>query len=378
MKNVVIFGSTGSIGVNTLKVIKALKNKFKVVGLSVNSNIDLLKEQIDEFQPEAVVISDVNKAVEVKSKKIKVLAGEEGLVELAAYKKADIVVMAIGNCSALKPLLAAIDAKKRIALANKESLVSAGRIVLERARSKGVDIVPIDSEHSAIFQCISGQDKKSIRNIYLTGTGGPLRKMPASKMHLVSPQQAIKHPKWAMGKKISVDSATMMNKGLEVIEAKWLFGLPVEKIKILIHPQAVVHSMVEYIDGSVIAQMGVTDMRLPIQYALTYPERFDSGLAALNFTDIKRLDFFKPNFKKFPSLELAYKAARQDGTMPCVLNAANEELVKLYLDGKIKLTEIAKGVDKIMKDHKVVNNPKLEEIFESDSWARERVKGCYR
>ena len=378
MKNVVIFGSTGSIGINALKVIKALKDKFRVIGLSANTNTALLKEQIDEFEPEIAVICDTEKSAGFKVKKTRMFTGEDGLLELASYKNADIVVMAMSTSCALKPLLSAIDAKKRIALANKESLVMAGEIITEKAKLNGVSIIPIDSEHSAIFQCINGQDIKYLKNIYLTGTGGPLRKMAVSKMRLVPPQVAVKHPKWAMGKKISVDSATMMNKGLEVIEARWLFGLPVEKIKILIHPQAIVHSMVEFVDGSVIAQMGVTDMRLPIQYALTYPERVDSGLASLDFVDIKRLNFFKPNFKKFPSLEMAYQAGRQSGTMPCVLNAANEELVKLYLEGKIRLTDIAKGVKKIMKAHKPVKNPGLDEIFKTDLWARERVNACYQ
>lgn len=382
MKNVIIFGSTGSIGISALKVIGALKDRFRVAGLATNANIDLLFEQINEFSPKVVAVSDVKQASrlanKIRGKKIKVFAGADGLAELAGYKGAELVLMAISASAALKPLLVAIEAEKRIALANKEALVMAGRIITERAKQKGVKIIPVDSEHSAIFQCTNGTDKKYLRRIYLTATGGPLRKLALSKMHLVSPSQALNHPKWSMGRKISVDSATMMNKGLEVIEAKWLFGLGVDRIEVLIHPEAIVHSMVEFVDGSVIAQMGITDMRLPIQYALTYPERVDSGLNRLDFVEMERLDFAKPNFKKFPCLDLAYEAAKKDGTMPSVLNAANEEWVKLYLGGKVKLTDIAKGVEKVMSRHRVVENPRLDEILRADEWAREEVRKCCR
>lgn len=382
MKNVIVFGSTGSIGVNTLKVIRNLKDRFRVVGLAANANIDLLRLQIEEFAPEVVAVSDTQKAAELQHKvspaAVKILNGKDGLLQLAANKAADIVVMAISTSVALEPLLAAIDSGKRIALANKEALVTAGNVITERARQRGAEIIPVDSEHSAVFQCIDGQNKKYLKNIYLTATGGPLRKIAISKMYLVSPLQAIKHPKWAMGKKISVDSATMMNKGLEVIEAKWLFGVDIDKIQVLIHPEAVVHSMVEFADNSVIAQMAVCDMKLPIQYALTYPERFASGIGRLDFSQLKKLTFTRPNFKKFPCLGLAYEAARAGGTMPAVLNAANEELVKMYLDGKIKLTDIAKGIEKAMKKHKVQQNPGLDEIRRADAWAREQVALCYQ
>ena len=381
MKNVIVFGSTGSIGVNALKVIKALKGRLRVIGLSANSNIELLKSQIAEFSPEIVAVSDAGSAAslraKLKHKRFKILAGIDGLVELAAYKSADIVLMAISTSAALKPLLAAIDAKKSICLANKEALVMAGMIVTERARAKGVKIIPVDSEHSAIFQCLNTSSGAGgagfIKNIYLTATGGPLRRLAASKMHLVPPHQALNHPKWPMGRKISVDSATMMNKGLEVIEARWLFGVDKDRIKILIHPEAVVHSMVEFLDGSCIAQLGITDMRLPIQYALTYPQRINAGLASLDFTQVKQLNFARPNFRKFPCLALAYEALKKDGTMPAVLNAANEELVAMFLDSKIRLTDIAKGVEGTMRKHKVVKNPNLNDILEADKWAREQI-----
>jgi 1-deoxy-D-xylulose-5-phosphate reductoisomerase len=375
MKNVVVLGSTGSIGVNTLKVIKDFPARFKVIGLAANTNTELLKKQIAEFRPQAVCVADEKSAEAFCFKGPKLLKGVDGLCALASNKDADIIVVAVATASALRPLLAGIDAEKRIALANKEALVSAGSIVSKRLKAKGVEIIPVDSEHSAIFQCLQGH-KKYLKNIYLTATGGPLRKLPMSKMQSVPAHEAIRHPKWSMGKKISVDSATMMNKGLEVIEARWLFGLDVENIKVLIHPQAIVHSMVEFSDGSVMAQMAVTDMRLPIQYALTYPERFSSELGRLDFAQVKRLDFAKPNFKKFPCLSLAYEAARQGGSMPAVLNAANEELVQQYLAGKIRLTDIAKSIEKVMKRHRAIKDPSLNEILGADNWARDEVKKC--
>jgi len=376
MQNIIIFGSTGSIGVNALKVVRRLKDKFRVVGLSARANIELLAQQVKEFSPETVVVPDAQAAGldrKIPKSKTRILAGIDGLVELAIQKNADIALMAISTSAALKPLLAAIGAKKKIALANKESLVMAGGIVIKKAKQNNVSIIPVDSEHSAIFQCIDNEKLEYVKNIYLTATGGPLRKMPYSKMHLVRPEDAIRHPRWSMGKKISVDSATMMNKGLEVIEAKWLFNVNTENIKILVHPEAVVHSMVEFVDNSVLAQMAVTDMRLPIQYALTYPDRLNSGLPCLDFAAIKRLNFAKPDLKKFPCLGLAFEASKLDGTMPAVLNAVNEELVQKFLNNNIKLTDIAKGVEKVMKKHKVIKDPGLAEILEADKWAREQI-----
>jgi len=361
MKNLVILGSTGSIGRNALDVVRRLKSRFRVLGLSANNNTELLAEQAKEFKAKFVVAKDPDK-----------------LVWLAGHKDADIILISISGSAALRPLLAAIDSKKKIALANKEALVMAGGIIIKKARQNNASIIPVDSEHSAIFQCIDGAKPADIKNIYLTATGGPLRKLPYSKMRLVSPDDAVKHPRWSMGRKISVDSATMMNKGLEVIEAKWFFGVDIKNIKILIHPEAVVHSMVEFRDGSVIAQMAVTDMRLPIQYALVYPERIDSGLPGLDFARIGKLNFARPDFKKFPCLELAYEAANTSGTMPAVLNAANEELVNKFLASKIKLTDIAKGVEDAMKRHNIVKNPSLNDILKADKWARKEVNLCCR
>ncbi|OIO79025.1 MAG: 1-deoxy-D-xylulose-5-phosphate reductoisomerase [Candidatus Omnitrophica bacterium CG12_big_fil_rev_8_21_14_0_65_43_15] len=361
MKNLVILGSTGSIGQNALDVVRRFKKRFKVLGLSANNNTDLLAAQAKEFKPEFVVAKD-----------------SDALIRLAGHKKADIVLMAISGSAALRPLIAAIDAGKKIALANKEALVAAGGIVMKRAKASGARIIPVDSEHSAVFQCIEGAKKSDIKNIFLTATGGPLKDTPAAKMRFVSPKQAIRHPRWSMGKKISVDSATMMNKGLEVIEANWLFGVDIDNIKIIVHPEAVVHSMVEFNDGSVIAQMGATDMRLPIQYALLYPERIASGLNGIDLAAIKKLNFLAPDFKKFPCIKLAYEAAKTGGTMPAVLNAANEELVAMFLDSNIRLTDIAKGVAKVMNKHKTVKNPGLTDILKSDKWAREEVNGCRR
>lgn len=361
MKNLVILGSTGSIGRNALDVVRRLKGRFRVLGLSANNNTELLAAQAKEFKAEFAVAKDPDK-----------------LLWLAGHKRADIILVAISGSAALAPLLAAVEAGKKIALANKEALVMAGGVIMKKAKAKGASIIPVDSEHSAIFQCIDGAKADDIKNIHLTATGGPLRKLSYSKMRLVSPGEAVRHPRWSMGKKISVDSSTMMNKGLEIIEAKWLFGVDVKNIKILIHPEAVVHSMVEFKDGSVMAQMGITDMRLPIQYALVYPERIDSGLPGLDFARIGKLNFAKPDFKKFPCLELAYEAANTGGTAPAVLNAANEELVNKFLASKIKLTDIAEGVGIAMKKHKVVKNPTINDILESDKWARKEVNLCCR
>jgi len=380
MKTITILGSTGSVGQNALRIISAYKDKFKLYGLSANSNINLLKRQIAEFKPEVVALNHEDKARELKKslgtlkKKPRVLEGPDGIVELAGLKKADIVVMAITGSCALRPLLSAIKSSRTIALANKEALVMAGGIVTRQAKTHKSTIIPVDSEHSAIFQCLNGQGKNGLKKIYLTGTGGPLRKLPKSKFASVSPAQAINHPRWKMGKKISVDSATLMNKGLEVIEAKWLFGVSQEKIEIVIHPEAIIHSMVEFVDGGILAQMGITDMRLPILFALSHPDRLPADVGFVNFAELKSLSFEKPNFKKFPCLQLAYQAATEDGTAPCVLNAANEELVGAYLREEIDLTDIPKLLEKVLCRHKRIDNPTLDQLFETEEWARQEIK----
>jgi len=323
MKYITILGSTGSIGRNTLEVIRNFPNKFKVRSLSANSNITLLYKQIREFKPKFVCLQDEHRAAQLKSKlknkAVKVLVGDAGLENLARDKSACDIVLAISGSSALKPLMAAIEANKTIALANKEALVMAGPIIMNKASQKRVKIIPIDSEQSAIWQCLDGEDRDKVKNIYLTASGGPLRK---SSLARVGPKDVLRHPRWKMGKKITVDSATLMNKGLEFLESIYLFNLKPKMIKILIHPQAIIHSMVEFIDGVILAQLSVTDMRIPIQYALSYPERLRSALKGLNFFKLKRLDFEKPDLKKFPCLKLAYQAARMGGTMPAVLLVA--------------------------------------------------------
>jgi len=379
MKKVVILGSTGSIGVNTLKVISQLpKNDFEVLGLSTNSRVDLLAQQIKQFRPKAICVRDSQKTKELKKlvnlKGITIFEGPPGLQEIASLKEADLVVISILGNASLLPLIRAIESKKSIALASKEPLVSAGRIVMEKAKKNKVQIIPIDSEHNAIFQCLKGQKEGELKKIYLTGSGGPLRKIAKRHFNGFSPERITKHPKWKMGKKISVDSATLMNKGLEVIEAKWLFGVDILDIEVLIHPEAIVHSMVELRDGSLLAQMAYPDMCLPIQFALTFPERLNSNFFAFDFKKVNKLTFHAPNKKKFPCLDIAYEAARKSGTYPAVLNAANEEAVNLYLKGMLKFTDIPKVIEKVITKHRGVTQPKLKDILDTDKWAREEVK----
>ncbi|MDP1852844.1 MAG: 1-deoxy-D-xylulose-5-phosphate reductoisomerase [Candidatus Omnitrophota bacterium] len=378
MKQVIILGSTGSIGENSLDVIFRNKDKFRVLGLSAHSNTELLLKQIDKFSPEYVAIGDIEKAriLEKKIKgKTKVLKGECAIENLLD-NKSDLVVMAISGSGALLPVLKALEKTKAIALANKEALVMAGPLIVKKAKEKKVKIIPVDSEQSAIFQCLKNEDKATLKKVYLTASGGPLKDMPEKRFSRITPDKALDHPRWRMGRKISIDSATLMNKGLELIEAMYLFGLKSEEIEILIHPEAIIHSMVEFIDGVVLAQLAVTDMRIPIQYALTYPERINSGFKNLDFTAIKKLTFAKPDFKKFPCLRLAKEASLAKGSAPCVLNAVNEEAVCAFLDRRISFIEIAKIIEKVLERHRVVSNPGLEEILKIDAWARNEVK-CY-
>jgi 1-deoxy-D-xylulose-5-phosphate reductoisomerase len=378
MKSVVILGSTGSIGTKTLDVISRLNDKFKVIGLTCDSNAELLLRQIKLFNPQIAAIRDVSKYKALKdrlgSSKTKLYAGMEGIIRVAAHNKSDIVVIAISGSLALAPLLAAIKLSKKIALANKESLVMAGELVISLAREKKSQIIPIDSEHSAIFQCLNLTPTKLVKRLIITGSGGPLNNIAKSSLHKVKPKDALNHPKWDMGKKISIDSATLMNKGLEVIEAHWLFGIDAKNIDVLIHPEAIVHSMVEFIDGSIIAQLGPTDMRFPIQYALTHPDRFNSHNGSLDLTRIKNLSFKSPDFEKFPCLHLAYEALSMGGTSTAVLNGANEELVHLYLKGIIAITDIPRYIARVLDSHKVKKSPDLEDIMEADRFARSTVK----
>lgn len=379
MKKVTVLGSTGSIGVSALDVIEKNPGRFRVAALAAGKNIKLLHGQIDKFRPKIVSVSDLQSAAELRRQikpgtRTKIVAGPEGLQEVASFAGADIVLSAISGAAGLLPTLAAIEVGKDIALANKETMVIAGDIVTEKAREKGVSILPVDSEHSAVFQCLQGQQHGNIKKIILTASGGPFLNYKKSELKKVTVSEALRHPRWKMGKKITIDSASMMNKGLEVIEAKWLFDLAMEQIDILIHPQSVVHSMVEFVDGSLLAQMGIPDMRTPIAYALTYPERIKNDLPLLDLAKTKNLEFLQPDVKKFTCIRLAYEAGTCGGTMPAVLNAANEVTVEAFLDKKIKFVDLPEIIDKVLSGHKVVKKPALEELLQADKWARMQAK----
>jgi 1-deoxy-D-xylulose-5-phosphate reductoisomerase len=374
MKHIAILGSTGSIGQSTLRVVRNFPKKFHVTALSTNSNIAILYQQIKEFHPQVICVKDIKAALTLKSKikknKVKLYIGEEGLSQIISDKRIDGIVLAISGSAALSPLLKALDEKRNIALANKEALVMAGSFIMDKVRKQKVHIIPIDSEQSAIWQCLEGENIDKVKNIYLTASGGPLRNINKKALKNISIQKVLRHPRWKMGKKISVDSANLMNKGLEILEAMFLFGIELDKIKVIIHPQAIIHSMVEFIDGIILAQLSVTDMRIPIQYALSYPERLNTRLASIDFLQLKRLNFQRPNLEKFPCLRLAYRAARQQGTMPCVLNAANEISVDNFLKNRLDFVAIPKVIERVMDRHKNIRQPALSDILEVDSWAR--------
>ena len=378
MKRVVVLGSTGSIGVNALKVIQEHSGEFEVVGLAAGRQADLLAEQARVFKPKAVAIQDAALAAKLRAglngARSKVLAGEQGVADLAGMEGVDQVIVAITGAAALKPTLAAIERGRVIGLANKETLVMAGELVTRKARERGAVILPIDSEHSAVFQCLQGHAASEVRRILLTTSGGPLRKVPLEEFGRLTKSQVMNHPRWKMGPKITVDSATMMNKALEVIEARALFGLPVEQVEVVVHPEAIVHSLVEYIDGSVLAQLAVTDMRIPIQYALSYPGRLASSLPALDLVGLKQLTFESPDRAKFPCLEFGYEAARAGGTLPAVLNAANETCVETFLKDEMPFTRIASVIEKVLRKHRPAADPTLGQIMEADGWAREEAR----
>jgi 1-deoxy-D-xylulose-5-phosphate reductoisomerase len=375
MKKITILGSTGSIGLSALDVIKKNPGRFQVVALAAGQNVNLLKKQIEIFKPKLVYVSTKENALKLRQDltlnyKIKILYDREGLNEIASFPSADIIVSAISGAAGLMPTLAAIDAGKDVALANKETMVMAGEIVNRRAKQKKVKIIPVDSEHSAIFQCLQGEKIENLKRIILTASGGPFLNFTVNELKQVKLNQALKHPRWKMGKKITIDSATLMNKGLEVIEAKWLFNLDFGKIDVLIHPQSIVHSMIELIDGSVLAQMGIPDMRIPISYALTYPERIINDISSLNLLETEKLEFRQPDMKKFPCLRLAYEAGICGGTTPAVLNAANEIAVAAFLEQKIKFVDLPKIINKVLTAHVCGEDPSLESILNADSWAR--------
>jgi 1-deoxy-D-xylulose-5-phosphate reductoisomerase len=373
-KNIAILGSTGSIGKNSLEVIANFPDQFKVSYLTVNKNIDALCDQVRRFRPKGVVALDRNSAKECKHRlngsTTEVLAGEEGLLEIVQRDDVDVVISSLVGFAGLRPTVAAIKAKKKIALANKETLVVAGEIIMGLVKGLGGVLIPVDSEHSAIFQCLVGESSTSVGKIILTASGGPFLNAPKEMLKNVSVEQALNHPNWKMGNKVTIDSATMMNKGLEVIEAHWLFGIPPEKIDIVIHPQSIIHSMVEFIDGSVKAQLGMPDMKLPIQYALTYPDRQASNFARVDFPKLREMTFFSPDFERFQCLRLAYDALNAGGTMPAALNAANEIAVTRFLDGKISFLQIPETICRTMEHHTSMAHPTLDDIIAADASAR--------
>ena len=373
MKNVVLLGSTGSIGTSTIKVAEDLPNDLRLVGLGAGNNVDLLLEQALKHRPEAVCITDPTKAVVLAGKlgkQTQVYSGAEGLLKLATLPSADIVLIAIVGTAGLQPALAAIRAGKDIAVASKEILVMAGEIVMNEARKHGVRVLAVDSEHSAIFQCLDGKPNNSVRRLWLTASGGPFRATPKSDFPHITVERALKHPSWVMGRKITIDSATLFNKGLEMIEARWLFDIGMDRVNVVVHPQSVIHSMVEFVDGSIIAQLSTPDMCLPIQYALTYPERMVSRRVETNFAKIGSLNFEVPDEDRFPSLKLARRAGEIGGTAPAVLNAANEVAVDAFCNRKISFVQISELVHRSIDRHKVIDHPTLEQILEADRWAR--------
>ncbi|WIV13950.1 1-deoxy-D-xylulose-5-phosphate reductoisomerase [Proteiniborus sp. MB09-C3] len=376
LKGISILGSTGSIGTQALDVIKH-SGEYKVIALTTNRNIDLLEQQALEFSPRLVAVMDLDKSKILKDRlrgyNIKVVSGIEGLIEAAAIEGADVVITSVVGMIGLLPTLEAIKSGKKIALANKETLVTAGEIVMKEASKNKVDIIPIDSEHSAIFQGLRCGNRDEVSKLILTASGGPFRGKSTNDLKNIKVEEALKHPNWSMGKKLTIDSATLMNKGLELIEAKWLFNVDIDKIDVIVHPQSIIHSMVEYIDGSIIAHMGIPDMRIPIQYSLTHPKRIGNQLKKLDFIALKELTFELPDTKVFPCLELAYEAIKSGGTMPAVLNASNEVAVELFLSNKIGFLEIPNIIHNVMTRHILIKNPTLDDILESDKWAREVV-----
>lgn len=374
MKNVVLLGSTGSIGTSTCKVAEDLPDDIRLIGLAAGRNTKLLREQVKQFSPYAISINCPDAAKELANEfngKPEVCYGEEGLLKLATLPEADIVLIAIVGTAGLQPALAAIRAGKDIAVASKEILVMAGEIVMAEARKHGVKVLAVDSEHSAIFQCLEGKSPQSVRQIWLTASGGPFRERPSGEFADITVEQALKHPSWEMGRKITIDSATLFNKGLEMIEARWLFDIAMPRVRVVVHPQSVIHSMVEFVDGSMLAQLSTPDMCLPIQYALTYPARAASDRVQTSLAEIGRLDFEEPDTDRFPALNLARRAGEVGGTLPAVLNAANEIAVEAFCAGEISFTEITTTVARVMDVHELVAQPSLGDILAADAWARE-------
>ena len=377
MRKVLLLGSTGSIGTSALKVARDIPERMQIVGLAANSSVEALVAQVRETGVKQVALTDPTAATKARAllpSDVVVHIGAQGLVDLVLQSDADMVLVAIVGTAGLAPALAAIEAGKHLAVASKEILVMAGEAVTEAAKRKGVNILPVDSEHNAIFQCLEGHRHSDVQRILLTASGGPFRTLPAEQLPSVTVAQALKHPTWTMGRKITIDSATLFNKGLEMIEAKWLFDVPMDKIEVVVHPQSIVHSMVEFADNSVIAQLSHSDMCFPIQYAVTWPDRVPNNLKPLNFAQVGALHFEAPRIADFPALNLARHAGTVGGTLPAVLNAANEVAVDAFLNGKIAFTGIWQTVERVMTAHQVISHPNLEALIEADAWAR--CKAC--
>ena len=378
MKKISILGSTGSIGVNALNVVDNQRDDFNVIGLSAYRNSKLLVEQVKKYEPEFVSIVDAEAAHRLEQElgtfDVKILKGREGLLELSSYGNVDLMLNALVGSSGMEPTINAIRSKVDVALSNKESLVMAGSIITNLANKTNVKIYPVDSEHSAIWQCLVGENTKEVNKIILTGSGGPFRELPIEKFNTITLNQALNHPNWEMGKKITIDSATMMNKGLEVIEAQWLFNMPTEKIKIVVHPQSIIHSMVEFKDKSIKAQLGLPDMKIPIQYALTYPSHCETDWDELDLTEIQSLTFEKPDFIKFPCMKLAFDVLNTGGTAPAVLNVANEQAVYRFLNQEINFNEIPSIIEIACEKHEFVSDPSIDDILNIEKWSTDFVK----
>jgi 1-deoxy-D-xylulose-5-phosphate reductoisomerase len=379
MKGLSILGSTGSVGTNVLRVVDAFQDRFRVVGLSAGGNVERLAGQVARYRPVVVSVATAAAAEELRRTtdlgQTRVEVGEEGSVAVATHPDTATVVAAAVGAVGLVPTYRALQAGKDVALANKETLVMAGELMVEAARARGGRLLPIDSEHCAVHQCLDGRRAEEVRRLVLTASGGPFRNRPRATFAGVTAAEALNHPTWSMGRKISIDSATLMNKGLEVIEARWLFGVPAERVEVLVHPQSVVHSMVEFVDGTVLAQLGVTDMRLPIQYALSYPERWEAAIPGMDFARGLCLEFEVPDHDRFPCLGLGYKALAAGGTLPSVLNAANEEAVAAFLDERIPFTAIPESILAVMEAHRTRPVRELGDVLEADAWAREQARG---
>ncbi|MGD2173861.1 MAG: 1-deoxy-D-xylulose-5-phosphate reductoisomerase [Candidatus Brocadiaceae bacterium] len=382
VKNVVILGSTGSVGTQTVDVIRSMPGRFRVLGLSGHSHWELLARQVEELEPEVAVMTDPagseRLAEALGRRDVQVLSGSEGLVRLATWDGADVVVSAVSGGAGIPAAVATLESGRRLALANKESLVTCGSLLMELARRNSVTILPVDSEHSALFQLLEGLPPESVQRVVLTASGGPFYGRSRAELARVTPQEALQHPTWRMGRKITIDSATLMNKALEIIEARWLFGLPAEAIGVVIHPQSIVHCIVELVDGTSLAHMGAPDMRLPIQYALSYPERTGGAADRLNLAEVGRLDFDEPDVERFPALKLGYRVARQGGTSGAVLSAADEVAVAAFLSDEIGFTDIITVVERTLDRHAVQPVRCVEDALEADRWAREEAKSCLR